>query len=72
MVEKKSTAYIRVFRERNDLWNNMIRLYRYLLRSDAQQRDLLEKQLHIMESYLKVLDERLETWDENNDSTGNV
>lgn len=61
---KNIRAKMRVKKERNEIVDKLIDLYKYLSRPDAQQRDLLEKQEFIMRKYIEVLNERLSAWEE--------
>lgn len=66
MIEENEnmTVKMRVIEERNELLGKLIDLHTYLMREDAKQRDLLEKQATIMSEYVDILNERLDAWEE--------
>lgn len=66
MFEKRKNmrAKLRLIDERYKLGLKLIDLYKYLMKEDAKQKDLLEEQVAIMEDYYDVLSERLKTWEE--------
>ena len=64
MIKKSIIAKMRVIKERNKLYNKLVKLDEYLKREDIKQKDLLKRQQMIMLRYLIVLNERLDNWEE--------
>lgn len=64
MIKKSIIAKMRVIKERNKLYNKLVKLDEYLKREDIKQKDLLKRQQMIMLRYLIVLNERLDNWKE--------
>lgn len=61
---KSIKAKMRVLKEEEELLKKLLKLHKYLSGEDVKQRELLVKQARIMEEYLDVLNERLDTWEE--------
>ena len=61
---KNARVKTRLINERYELGLKLIKLYKYLKKEDAKQRDLLEEQAAIMEDYYDILSERLKTWED--------